>query len=556
MIDQRNTVKVFVVASSGPIRRSLLRIINDIPAAELVGVSSNKFVSMQSLADLGPDLLLLNPEPERDIRQNLFNYLSQHLPRCKTVILSKPAKKDISMVTAAVNENAGISSSNGPPSVLVDPDDQMHIRAEIQKFIIEKAKADKEEQHVAMPDGTAAYLFDYIESVSNGNQQKLFSGVLRNITERRRKNSGRRRTELNRAQAVARLQSFVEQLPGIPYIAPLDNDGNIIYVSPRIEEVLGFSPRQWCANPGLRIKQLHLDDRDAVLRAVRSAVDTASGYMIDYRIYGHDGSLRWFHDEAQILVGDSGKPLFLQGAMIDITERKQAQEELERSHSELQDLIKALDSLRIEEQRRLAHEMHDDFGQLLAALKIDLHTLQRHLPNQDPEAVKYLNSINELVDAMVTSVRRIIANLPSKLVEDLGLFNALQSMASNVEKRHHISCHLRFSGLEPELDTDFATSLFRMVQEALNNVVKHAHATSVQVQVDCSNASIALSVIDNGQGMATDCQRKAGSFGLIGMRERVTALGGAMKVESRIGKGTGIQIVIPANTPITQGHQR
>ncbi len=530
------------MASSGPVRRSLLRMFDDIPVVELVGVTSNKSVPPQSLAELKPDLLLLNPAPDRDGRRRLFDYLSLHLPRCKTVILSKPSEKE--PCDDKANRHAKALRGEACASAVIDPDDQTHIRAEIQKSILEKDIRNVE-PHRATSENAAGYLYDYIEAMSSGNQQRTFSGVLRDISERRRRSCGRRQAELNRAKSIARLQSFVEQLPGMPYIAQLNNaDGNI-YVSPRIEELLGFSPQQWCSNPDLRIRQLHPADRDRVLQAIRHAVETRSGYLIDYRIFRRDNSMRWFHDEGRVIVDDDGNPLFLQGAIIDITERKQAQEELERSHGELQELITALDTLRVEEQRRLAHEMHDDFGQLLAAMKLDLCTLKQHLSNQDSEAVKYLGSINDLVDTMVISVRRILADLPPKMVDDLGLFNALRAMVRNFEKRHQLTCRLEFSGLEPALDPKVATALFRMAQEALNNVVKHACATLVRLQIDCNTTSIALTVGDNGRGLQKECLHKLGSFGLIGMRERASALGGEMKIESGNEKGTTIKIVIP-----------
>ncbi|HJV80193.1 PAS domain-containing protein [Noviherbaspirillum sp.] len=515
---------------------------DEIPVVELVGVTSNKSVSPQSLAELKPDLLLLNPAPDQDGRRRLFDYLSQHLPRCKTVILSKPSEKE--PCDDKKNRHAKAKIREGYASAVIDPDDQTHIRAEIQKSILEKNIKNTEPRHTTRGNAVG-YLYDYIESMSNDNQRRTFSGVVHDITERRRRSSGRRQAELNRAKSVARLQSFVEQLPGMPYIAQLNNaDGNI-YVSPRIEELLGFSPQQWCSNPDLRIRQLHPADREKVLQAIRHAIETRNSYLIDYRIFRRDDGMRWFHDEGRVIVDDDGKPLFLQGAIIDITERKQAQEELERSHGELQELITALDTLRVEEQRRLAHEMHDDFGQLLAAMKLDLCTLKQHLSSQDSEAVKYLGSINDLVDAMVTSVRRILADLPPKMVDDLGLFNALRAMARNFEKRHQLACDLEFSGLEPELDPKVATALFRMAQEALNNVAKHACATLVWLRIDCDTTSIALTVRDDGRGLQKACLHKPGSFGLIGMQERASALGGEMKIESGGDHGTTIKIVIP-----------
>jgi signal transduction histidine kinase len=151
---------------------------------------------------------------------------------------------------------------------------------------------------------------------------------------------------------------------------------------------------------------------------------------------------------------------------------------------------------------------------------------------------------------MVTSVRRIIADLPPKVLEDVGLYSALEFMVTNFEKRHRIACELRLSDSEPILETRVATAIYRMVQETLNNVAKHADASYVEAQVISSTTDIKLSVKDNGRGMAPDKLQKPGSFGLIGMRQRVTALGGKMKIDSSEGAGTAIMITIPLNARV------
>jgi two-component system sensor histidine kinase UhpB len=241
----------------------------------------------------------------------------------------------------------------------------------------------------------------------------------------------------------------------------------------------------------------------------------------------------------------NGIPLFLQGAVLDITEPKKAQTELKHSNRDLQKIITLLDMHREEEQKRLAQEMHDDLGQLLAAMKMDLSMLQQRLPQGDPRLLQQLNNINELVDAMVTSVRRIIADLPPKALDDFGLFSALKLLLSNFQKRHQIVSILKAPEPEPLLRPDIAMPIYRMVQEALNNVAKHAHATWVEVQFDCHDRRLVLQVTDNGMGTSTEKLQKQGSFGLIGMRERVAALSGEMKIQSADGAGTTIQITVP-----------
>jgi two-component system sensor histidine kinase UhpB len=351
--------------------------------------------------------------------------------------------------------------------------------------------------------------------------------------------------QLGKSGSGAKSQFFVEQPGGMLYIANLDSNASLLYVSQKIEGLLGFTCEQWRKDPELRIRQLYPDDRSAVLNAIHEAVLKNREFSIDYRITTRDGDIRWFHDEARIITNASGIPLFLQGVILDITDRKQAQTELECSHQDLQKMILVLDSLREEEQKRLAQEMHDELGQLLAAMKMDLSVVQQRLPQGDAKLLQALNSINELVDTMVASVRRIIADLPPKVLEDLGLIGALELLLANFGKRHQLACALKIPQPEPVLERKLTTPIYRMVQEALNNIAKHAQATRVDVQLDCHQGHLRLRITDNGAGISRDELKKHGSFGLIGMRERANALGGEMKIESTESAGTTIDITVP-----------
>jgi two-component system sensor histidine kinase UhpB len=551
MVEQKNTVKVFVVSNSAHLRRNLHTMFDRIPVVEFVGEAEEPISALRDLSAVHPDVILLNLDPRRNGGLDLFDYVTRRHPHCKTIVLSKPA--DAKSIRHFLEKRIDRSSGKTGIDTFIDPNDPARIRACIEKSVTDKTAATSRPRPFFRdphPDGTIRYLYDYVDYMSTGKQEQSYSGIVSGINERRRQRIGRRHSEIELRESADRFQSLVEQLPGMPYIANLDSVGSNVYVSPKIEELLGFTAEQWCTDPQLRIRQLHPEDRAHVLEAINDACFRKSSFSIDYRIYRSDGKLRWFHDEARVVMGAQGEPLFLQGAILDITERKQAQAELEQSHHELQEMISALDSLRVEEQKRLAHEMHDDFGQLLAAMKMDISTLQQHLPQSDARIVRHLSSISELVDAMVASVRRIIADLPPKVLEDVGLYSALEFMVTNFEKRHRIACELRLSESEPILEAKVATAIYRMVQETLNNVAKHADASYVEAQVISSSAEISLHVKDNGRGMAPDKLQKPGSFGLIGMRQRVTALGGEMKIDSSEGAGTAIMITIPLNARV------
>src|SRR5438034_10244534 len=168
----------------------------------------------------------------------------------------------------------------------------------------------------------------------------------------------------------------------------------------------------------------------------------------------------------------------------DITQRKHDEAELDRSHHELHKLTAALGTLREKEQKWLAQEIHDDLGQLLVTMKMDIATLRRSLPQGDVKLSKQLGCMQESVDAMVTSVRRIVTDLRPKNLDDLGLLPALECLLLSFSKRHQLAYRLDAPKSAPPIADEIASPIYRIVQEALNNVAKHAHATQVTVQID------------------------------------------------------------------------
>jgi two-component system, NarL family, sensor histidine kinase UhpB len=232
-----------------------------------------------------------------------------------------------------------------------------------------------------------------------------------------------------------------------------------------------------------------------------------------------------------------------------LAERRQAigrrHAELEQAHAEMQELIAAMDATRTVENRRMAHELHDDFGQLLAAMQIDLALLQRRLPVGDAKAAECLDRMRGVLDAMSLSVRRIIADLPPKVLDDLDLPHAIQALASDFEQRHSVLCTLSLPAQFPDAGLRITTTIFRVVQEALNNVAKHARAGLVEVTLDSTVDIITLCIRDDGVGLPKRRRAPPGSLGLKGMHERIAALDGEMVIDCPASGGTVICISIP-----------
>lgn len=520
MVDKRNTIKVFVAARSAPLRQRLLRLCNELPSIRLVGIMGDHLPVPRKLTELDPDLLLLDVEPRTRYATDLFSEIAQHLPRCRTIVLSK-------------NDAAGAHlPPAGTRAALIDPDDHNGLRDAIRQSL-----RDRSAQAGSALTPTVPLRPPPPEDGESGRHAVA-------PRDRRRQEEGRRLLERERSGTDARLQSLMERLPGVPYVAPLDINAGGMYVSPRIREVLGCTCREWCTEPELRTRVIHPEDRERVIAEMNRAVATG-GYCIDYRILRTDGQVRWLHDEAHVVSDARGTTQCIQGAILDITERKQAQEELDRLHDQLEDLIATIDTARSGEQKRLAQEMHDDFGQLLAAMKIDLCVLQRHLPQENADALRSLADIQELVDAMMNSVRRILAGLPPAALHDMPLDEALESLVTGFRKRYLAQCRLIIAADCQSFDAGLSAVLFRITQEALNNVAKHAQATEVEIRLAMEGGVLTVAVVDNGKGMPPESARRHGSFGLVFMRERVTALGGRIHLTSRPGHGTAISIEVP-----------
>ncbi|MFZ6719545.1 MASE3 domain-containing protein [Undibacterium sp. Ji49W] len=228
----------------------------------------------------------------------------------------------------------------------------------------------------------------------------------------------------------------------------------------------------------------------------------------------------------------------------DITERKVAKEKMALYHDELTQLSATLQSIREEERKHIARELHDDLGQLLAALRMDLSLLQRDdvLNNKSQKTV---SSMDQLLLTAITTLRRIATDLRPRALDEGGLYFALQTLQKDFASRHGIHCELVANEEQLALDDARSTTIFRIVQESLTNVVRHADATEVDIRFERNADLLRFTISDNGKGMDADDTRKARSFGLVGMRERVKAMQGEFTVDSKPGEGTWLKIQLP-----------
>jgi signal transduction histidine kinase len=239
--------------------------------------------------------------------------------------------------------------------------------------------------------------------------------------------------------------------------------------------------------------------------------------------------------------------VYYEGGLEDITALKESEREIIASREQLRVLAAYLESVREEERTRIAREIHDELGQLLTGLKLDLAWLVSKLPATQDSLRERIRSMSGLVDDTIKSVRRMATELRPGILDDLGLVPAVEWQTQDFQARTGIHCECVTNLAHAVEDQEQRTALFRILQEALTNVARHAHATKVVISLTEEDECLTLCVKDDGRGI-TDAQivdRK--SLGILGIRERARLLGGDVGIAGQPGAGTTIVVRIPTN---------
>jgi signal transduction histidine kinase len=244
---------------------------------------------------------------------------------------------------------------------------------------------------------------------------------------------------------------------------------------------------------------------------------------------------------SQTLIG--GQPQ-LTAVLRDVSERHRAENDMREVNRQLRELSASLQDVREQERTRIARELHDDLGQQLTGLKLELTWLAGRLKDARPPGADKVDEMRQMLDAAISSVRRISTELRPPILDDLGFGEAVAWQAGEFGKRSGLQITLDLAAADQVADDALATALFRIVQESLTNIARHANATRVQISLFELDDSLVLTVRDDGRGMA-DGHRTGRGIGLISMRERATALGGHLQVVSNPGLGTTVEVTVP-----------
>ena len=374
-------------------------------------------------------------------------------------------------------------------------------------------------------------------------------GIARDVTERKkveedlaraiaglRSEIERRRTIEARLQSSeARFRAIVETSP-VPLCIVSMPYGAIFYTNEPWRALFGLDPRNGAIS---NIVDLYVDaaERDRLVEHLRRE-GSFSDTVVRFR--RPDGGTFWAMVTARVATYEDTPAIYI--GLNDITERKRIEQELFESREQLREVSAYMEEIREQERKRIAMEIHDELGQLLTALKMDVSLLKMRLSG-DLDAVKKADDMRELVEKTIWMVRNVANHLrPAAL--NFGIVSALEWLVEDFAQRNGIPCRLRINGPEPVLSDAHATVVYRIVQASLTNVARHADATRADVTLTRSATALDLHVCDDGRGFDQDAVRKGYSYGVLGMRERARLIGGSLQIDSAPGMGTSVSIHI------------
>lgn len=354
-----------------------------------------------------------------------------------------------------------------------------------------------------------------------------------------------------------KLQGFIASLPGMACQIELQEGGSITfpYVSAGCSTLLEVSPDELLSDSSGFLSLIHPEDISSFLDTLKQSARTLCFWNWEGRILLPGNRVKWVSLGATPYTAQSGLPRW-EGIMLDITQAKLGELEIRRTQQQLQELSSHIQDAKEEERLHIAREVHDEIGSLLTAIKIDLSWLIQRLPKDDRSLTDKASTIEELVNKVILSANNLAHSLRPGVLDHFGFIAAIEIEAQEFSKRSGISCTIITSQEDIQLPDTHSITLFRIFQETLNNILKHAHAKSAQVEVVKGEDHIELIISDDGVGFNVMALNKPRSFGLRGIHERVAHLGGSVKIASSADSGTHIAIFVPleaesgtANTP-------
>lgn len=402
-------------------------------------------------------------------------------------------------------------------------------------FIIVSSIIDQDVAVAAMKAGAHDYIM-------KGNLARLVPVVEKVLNNAHLK--AERKKALERLyKSESRFRHIAEHARDIIYRINLYPDLKAEYISPSVEEFIGYTPEEIYSNPNIGYEVIIPEDRDLLKKLL-------SGQMS----FSETIRTRWVHKDGRIVcseqnnvpIYDNNKRLVaIEGIARDITERITYEKKLEISHARIEALTKRILGAIEEERSRLARELHDELGQALTAVKLDLQLLNEILP-EDNHPEGHLKQSIELIDYTINLVRRLSVSLRPPALDDMGLLPAINNMVNGFMNRTGINTKFFTNSFSERLAQQVETALYRCVQESLTNIARHANAKNAEINISKENGALLVTITDDGIGFEADkMDISAEHIGLAGMMERIKLLNGSLNINSVPKEGTKVIIEIP-----------
>ena len=361
-------------------------------------------------------------------------------------------------------------------------------------------------------------------------------GTFTDITERKR-------AEDTLVESEERYRTLTEKTIACIYLV---QDGLFKYVNPTFCRIHGYTQDELVDKFGpldLVVEEEKEFLNDKIQQSLSGEKESE---QFPIRIRRKDGEIRFLEVFSSYALY-AGKPAVL-GTCIDVTETRKASETIKKSREELRTLTTYLQNVREEERIRIAREIHDELGQLLTGIKIDISWLKKKLADTvkptDPIQAK-IDSLLGLTDSVIATTRELSLSLRPGILDDLGLVAAINWEMKRFQEKTGIICTLESAMAEIAIPEDYTTALFRICQECLTNIIRYAHATEVNITLTEKGGNIVFTIEDNGKGIKTENIRSPLSLGILGMRERIVSLRGMFSIRGAPGKGTKVRVEVP-----------
>ena len=390
------------------------------------------------------------------------------------------------------------------------------------------------EANLLAKDGhSIPFLLTAVKFESQG--QNYLIGVGTDVSEQKQAEVELRdsKTILTKAQQIAHVGSW-----------EYDYKSDRMKCSDETFRIFGFQPGEIEPTLGLFYNMVHRDDFQLLMDRIEDVKKLHIALSIDLRILDSNGVQRFIHEQAEMTFDSDGVPAKWIGTIHDITQRKRTEEELQQSLERLHQLSRHIEQARENERLNIARNLHDDLGQALTAVKIDLGIIKQNV--SDNGVIQKINKVSALVGETIKTVQRLTSQLRPEIIDDLGLDAAIKWYTKEFAQRN---------GIEIDLDIDTGISispedsltLFRIMQESLTNIARHSGANQIDIKLIDEDGLINFRISDNGVGITEDSLNSNKSYGIIGMKERASTLAGTCDIYSENGKGTIINLIFPLN---------